>query len=520
MASTDLLRCQKFGDFTVDRSDERLIGPDGPVKIGNKAFQVLVQLIDHQGKLLTKDALFSSVWDGTIVSESSLTSVIKELRKGLGDDPREPRYIESVYGRGYRLIPPVEAVEAHDGVAGPAVSAAHPASHSAGRPPLVVVAPFNDEAVREKHPYCASELREEILSGLSRVREIQLVADDGNRAHPDGRGYQLTATLLSDGSGVKVIARVKRLGDGVVLWAETMPLMGGAGTAAGVEKIVRRIVGVALPALDDDIVLGLPPHPGDIYDAYLLAKRLSFNASTLAEAYEARDALEQIIAQRPDFGLAYPPLVRLYHTDFGWTALGSTGPEERAKALQLAKSGLAADRANAHAHSVLGWCYIWHEERALARRSFQQALGLNPYNRVRVQEAATAWTYLGDFDGAEALLARVAELDPFPDDDLCEDVARLKLARGDYEGARESLQQIIHGNTIWPDLYLGACELALGRPEGRERVGRWVERVEAGWHGESKPDAREIRAWVRRHHPFPAERDAAFFAPIEQALAG
>lgn len=517
MSSAELRgRCQRFGDYVVDRADERLIGPDGPVKIGNKAFQVLAQLIDHHGKLLTKDALFSSVWDGTIVSESSLTSVIKELRRALGDDPREPRYIESVYGRGYRLIPDIEGARS-DPAAAEEPAAQVPAS-GAGRPPIVLVAPFNDEAVRASHPYFASELREEILSGLSRVREIQLVADDANRAAADGRGYQLSATLLPDGSGVKVSARAKRLGDGVVLWAETIPLAGGAGTAEGVETIVRRIVGSALPAVDEDLVLGLPQHPGDLYDAYLVAKRLSFTAGSLAEALEARNALERIIEQRPDFGLAYPPLVRLYHTDFNWTALGSTGAEERDKAVQLAKQGLAADRANAHAHSVLGWCHIWHEQRALARRNFEQALMLNPYNRVRVEEAATAWTYLGDFDGAEALLARVAELDAFPDDDLCEDIGRLKLARGDYQGAWESLCQIV-GGTIWADLYLGACELALSRKGGAERVGRWLERVEAGWHGGRKPDHAEILDWVRRHHPLPEDKGAAFFAPIEQALA-
>ncbi len=522
MTSVDLIgRCQRFGDFAVDREDERLIGPDGPVKIGNKAFQVLAQLIDHQGKLLTKDALFSSVWDGTVVSESSLTSVIKELRRALGDDPREPRYIESVYGRGYRLIPAIETeqqAERAAPAAAPAIEAALPAM-PAGRPPLVLVAPFHDEAVRASHPYCARELREEILSGLSRVREIQLVADDANRAPAGARGYQLSATLLPVDGGVKVIARAKRLGDGVVLWAETMPLAGGAGTLEGVEKIVRRIVGSALPALDEDLVLGLPDQPGDLYDAYLLAKRQSFTAASHEEACQARDELERIIAARPDFGLAYPPLVRLYNTDFGWTALGSTGAEERATALRLAKAGLAADRGNAHAHSVLGWCHIWHEERALARRTLEQALALNPYNRVRIQEAATAWTYLGDFDGADALLARVAELDPFPNDDLCEDVGRLKLARGDYQGARESLEQIVSG-TIWADLYLGACEIALGDAHGRERLDRWAARVEAGWMGGRRPDRDEIRAWVRRHHPLPPERSQAFFAPIDQALAG
>lgn len=513
---------QTFGDFTVDRADERLIGPHGPVKIGNKAFQVLAQLIDHEGRLLTKDALFSSVWDGMVVSESSLTSVIKELRRALGDDPREPRYIESVYGRGYRLLPPVTAgVAASPPATGPETNAPETPTAAeqggAGQPPIVLVAPFNDDAVRQTHPYCASELREEILSGLARVREIQLVADDGNRRLAGTRGYQLAATLLPDAGAVKVIARAKRLSDGVVVWADTMTLAGAGGTAQGVDRIVRRIVGAALPAMDEDVLQGLPREPGDLYDAYLVAKRLSFTAANHEEAKFARDALERVIAERPGFGLAYPPLVRLYHTDFGWTALGSTGPAELAKALRLAKAGLTADRANAHAHSVLGWSYIWHGERALARRSFEQALALNPYNRVRVQEAATAWTYLGDLDGAHELLARALELDPLPDDDFCEDNGRLKLACGDYAGARESLRQVARGS-IWADLYLGAAETALAVSDGSARIEAWVDRAVKGWHGGQPPARAEILAWIRRHHPLPVKAARAFFSPIERAI--
>lgn len=101
-----------FGRFTIDREDERLFDSFGPVRIGNKAFQVLLALIEQRGRLVTKDALMSSVWDGTIVTESALTSVIKELRRALGDDARTPRFIESVYGRGYRLL--CQVVQAED----------------------------------------------------------------------------------------------------------------------------------------------------------------------------------------------------------------------------------------------------------------------------------------------------------------------------------------------------------------------------------------------------------------------
>src|SRR5436305_3360540 len=126
-----------FGDFTIDRGDERLLGPQGPVRLGNKAFRVLVELAEQEGRLLTKDALFPAVWDGTIVSESALTSVIKELRRALGDDSKTPRYIESIYGRGYRLLPEVR----QEGAArGPTPEQAAPApSRDAplGRPPLL-----------------------------------------------------------------------------------------------------------------------------------------------------------------------------------------------------------------------------------------------------------------------------------------------------------------------------------------------------------------------------------------------
>ncbi len=93
-----------FGSFTLDRADERLLGPAGPVHIGNKAYRVLDALIRAEGRLLTKDALFETVWDGTIVTESALTSVIKQLRRALGDETKQPRFIESVYGRGYRFV--------------------------------------------------------------------------------------------------------------------------------------------------------------------------------------------------------------------------------------------------------------------------------------------------------------------------------------------------------------------------------------------------------------------------------
>src|SRR4051812_8818776 len=95
-----------FGDFVLDTVDERLLGPNGPVHLGRKSFKVLDVLVAQPGRLIAKEKLFETVWRGVHVSESVLTVAIKELRKALGDHAKDPKYIVSVYGRGYRFVAP------------------------------------------------------------------------------------------------------------------------------------------------------------------------------------------------------------------------------------------------------------------------------------------------------------------------------------------------------------------------------------------------------------------------------
>lgn len=510
-----------FGEFALDPTDERLYGPAGPVKIGNKAFRVLLALVEQGGHLVTKEALFNSVWDGTIVTESALTSVIKELRRALGDESRTPRYIESVYGRGYRFIAKVGRVEAAAETPTGGVRAA-PAMTVESEPPIVVVSEFNDSAVRDKHPHCAAQLREEVLSGLARFREIQLIADGDGKAGADSlrdapRGYRVSASVLPDGSGVKVVARVSRLQEGVVIWAETLSLAEGR-TASGVEKIVSRIIGSALPAVDADLLLELPSVSGAFYDRYLMAKRHSISPPTIAEARAAAAELEQLIMERPDFGLTYPPLVRLYNTDFALTAFGASGAEERGRALELARAGLAQDRGNVHAYTVLAYCHLYHCDYGRARECLEQALTLNPYNPTRLNEVAGAMIYLSDFKRAAALLERGLHLQCFPDDSLLEDRGKLLMVTGAFAAAREALLSLAR-QTIWSKLYLALAELELGKSEGASRFHSWVERVGNGWHTHAKPSAEEIQQWVRGHHPFTGSSGEVFFSSLERAFA-
>ncbi|HKC84298.1 MAG TPA: AAA family ATPase, partial [bacterium] len=74
------------------------------MKLAPKALALLRFLLERAGDVITKDEVFSAVWPETFVSDGALTSCIRELRKALQDDARQPRYIETLHRRGYRFI--------------------------------------------------------------------------------------------------------------------------------------------------------------------------------------------------------------------------------------------------------------------------------------------------------------------------------------------------------------------------------------------------------------------------------
>src|SRR5688572_31412319 len=77
-----------------------------------KAFDVLIHLIEHRDRVVTKEELLDAVWPGTFVTPNVLTRAVAQIRKALGDESQDARLIETIAKRGYRFIPPVTVVPA------------------------------------------------------------------------------------------------------------------------------------------------------------------------------------------------------------------------------------------------------------------------------------------------------------------------------------------------------------------------------------------------------------------------
>ncbi|MEQ1571621.1 MAG: winged helix-turn-helix domain-containing protein, partial [Myxococcota bacterium] len=93
-----------FGPFVFDRSAFRLERDGAPVTAQPKVLEALSLLLHHPGELVTRAELTAALWPDVVVTDQSLRQVVRKLREALGDDEREPQYLATVHGVGYRFL--------------------------------------------------------------------------------------------------------------------------------------------------------------------------------------------------------------------------------------------------------------------------------------------------------------------------------------------------------------------------------------------------------------------------------
>ncbi|HEX6981371.1 MAG TPA: transcriptional regulator [Balneolaceae bacterium] len=123
-----------FDDFHLDVVNRQLWRGGVQIDLNGRYFDVLVLLVQEHGQLVEKDQFFSNVWGDVIVSDAALTQCIKDIRKQLGDDAGNPRYIQTVPRHGYRFIGSVEATPSIEFVQNGEQTSANSSSTAASEP--------------------------------------------------------------------------------------------------------------------------------------------------------------------------------------------------------------------------------------------------------------------------------------------------------------------------------------------------------------------------------------------------
>jgi len=105
-ASVD--RTFSFGEFSLIPARQLLLRNGAPIRVGSRALTILTTLVERSGELVTRDELMAAAWPKLFVHESNLKVNMANLRRSLGDTQKEPIYVATVIGRGYRFVAPVE----------------------------------------------------------------------------------------------------------------------------------------------------------------------------------------------------------------------------------------------------------------------------------------------------------------------------------------------------------------------------------------------------------------------------
>src|SRR6266404_4580945 len=98
------INCYRFDDFYLDARNRQLLRKGEPVPLNSKYLDALLLLVSRRGELVEKQQIFEEVWDGVFVTDAALTQCIKDIRRQLGDDASNPRYIKTVPKHGYIFI--------------------------------------------------------------------------------------------------------------------------------------------------------------------------------------------------------------------------------------------------------------------------------------------------------------------------------------------------------------------------------------------------------------------------------
>src|SRR6266436_2149385 len=107
----------KFAEFELDGSRYELRRGDRVLKLEKIPMELLTLLAESNGRLVSRDEIVAKIWgkDVFLDTEHGINTAIRKIRQALGDDPDQPRFVQTVTGKGYRFIAPTTVVVSANG---------------------------------------------------------------------------------------------------------------------------------------------------------------------------------------------------------------------------------------------------------------------------------------------------------------------------------------------------------------------------------------------------------------------
>jgi TolB-like protein/DNA-binding winged helix-turn-helix (wHTH) protein/tetratricopeptide (TPR) repeat protein len=484
-----------FGDYEIDLAAFELRHGGQPCAVEPQVLELLGYLVRNAGRLVTKADLIEHVWDGRIVSDSTLASRVKSARRAIGDDGEQQRLIKTVHSRGVRFVGEVRVEVAAPDAAPPphaglrrlpdATARVQEPARGAepidiGAPaelPSIAVLPFANVCGDPEISYLVDGLSEDIITDLSRFRQLRVIARDSCFRHRDAGGdlhataqslgadYVVTGSVRRQGSRLRLSAQLTAADSRNELWAERFD-RSTEDVFAATDELVRTIVGTLAGRVRAALAKRKPPANFAAYDCVLRAQAALTKIGDRDEEADAQRLFEQALSLDPYYPRAHAGLaiVLLRH----WFR----GREDAAieRALRHAERAVAIDSDDNECQETLAWVLLHRRAFDLSERHYRRAVELNPNSPDELAAMGSACSYFGRPEEGIGWFELTKKVDPFFDPSWY-----WNLLGVTYFNARryeDALTAIAHNPSppAWVQAYAAAAQALAGRIEAAHAI--------------------------------------------------
>jgi TolB-like protein len=404
----------QFGQYRLKRVERQLLGPEGPMELSARSFDILALLLDKPDEVIGKSELFDAAWPGLVVEENTLQVHISALRKAL-----HAGMITTVHGRGYKYAGPrpfaASAVPSPRKPATPTTS-----ETSTPSKPSIAVLPFANMSGDREQDYFSDGITEDIIAELSKFREFLVIARNSSFQFR-GKANDLVEVAKQLGVQYVVEGSVRKIGNRVRVSAQLIDASSTAHVWAEhydrdlddifaiqdeiTEMIAARLARQARTA----IVSRARVRPTDnmsAYDCYLRALQL---AAVYDTVLQAEPFLQKAVELDPGFAGAHAMLSFVESIKFYW----DNNQNHLASGLEMAKNALQLDSEETYGHLAAGFALLYLHRFREAETSLDRAVALNPNDPFIRSIHAILLNYTGRPDEALGEMKEAQRRDPF-----------------------------------------------------------------------------------------------------------
>jgi TolB-like protein/DNA-binding winged helix-turn-helix (wHTH) protein/Tfp pilus assembly protein PilF len=467
----------EFEEFRLEAKNHRLFRRDSMelVPLTSKAAEVLLFLVKNTGRVLSKDEILEAVWENSFVEESNLSQTIFVLRKTLGEDTKNPRFILTAPNRGYQFIATVTQINPDDEILevsflseipdsrfqipdsktksqipdskaknqkpktkylaigvllvlliGLAVYWFYPRAKPTGLKEIktIAVLPFEDLSAEQTEKYLGVSLADALANKFGNLKQITVrptrtvlkYAESREDAQKIGKELQVDAVLDGRiqrvGERIRVNVQLIRTSDNVTIWTGSFDDQ-FTNFFAVQDSISQKVVQTLAVQIDDKEREKFNRRGTENADAYqeYLLGRFFWNKRSADDLDRAIIHFKRAIELDGKFALAYAGLAET-HAIYPFYAV-TQDKDALPKARAAATLALEIDGELAEAYTVLAYVQSQYDFNwSGAEKSYQRAIELNPNHANTRQWYGEFLTFQARFDESLAQINKAIELEP------------------------------------------------------------------------------------------------------------